>query len=84
MIETLAIANYRSLRELIVPLGRLNLITATPSSSRRISARPASSGKDSWTSLPGIGRSVDSWRPPPKLPGLGFFSLKTTLPIRGS
>lgn len=27
MIETLAVANYRSLRELIVPLGRLNLIT---------------------------------------------------------
>jgi predicted ATPase len=27
MLSTLAIANYRSLRELIIPLGRLNLIT---------------------------------------------------------
>ncbi len=27
MIETLAVASYRSLRELIVPLGQLNLIT---------------------------------------------------------
>ena len=27
MLRTLAIANYRSLRQLIVPLGRLNLIT---------------------------------------------------------
>ena len=26
MIHTLAIANYRSLRQLVVPLGRLNLI----------------------------------------------------------
>lgn len=26
MLRTLAIANYRSLRQLIVPLGRLNLI----------------------------------------------------------
>lgn len=27
MIETLAIANYRSLRELVLPLGRLNVVT---------------------------------------------------------
>jgi hypothetical protein len=27
MIQTLAIANYRSLRHLVVPLGRLNVIT---------------------------------------------------------
>ncbi|TDV06087.1 AAA ATPase-like protein [Paraburkholderia caballeronis] len=27
MLTTLAIANYRSLRELIVPLGRLNVVT---------------------------------------------------------
>jgi predicted ATPase len=34
MIETLAIANYRSLRELIVPLGRLNLITGPNASGK--------------------------------------------------
>jgi predicted ATPase len=34
MIETLAIANYRSLRELIVPLGQLNLITGPNASGK--------------------------------------------------
>src|SRR5687767_8045120 len=34
MIETLAVANYRSLRELIVPLGQLNLITGPNASGK--------------------------------------------------
>ncbi|HYG63631.1 MAG TPA: AAA family ATPase [Thermoanaerobaculia bacterium] len=34
MIETVAVANYRSLRELIVPLGRLNLITGPNASGK--------------------------------------------------
>lgn len=34
MIQTLAIANYRSLRKLIVPLGRLNVITGTNGSGK--------------------------------------------------
>ena len=34
MIETLAVANYRSLRELIAPLGRLNLITGPNASGK--------------------------------------------------
>lgn len=34
MIETLAVANYRSLRELIVPLGPLNLITGPNASGK--------------------------------------------------
>lgn len=34
MIETLAVANYRSLRELIVPLGRLNLLTGPNASGK--------------------------------------------------
>jgi predicted ATPase len=34
MLETLAVANYRSLRELIVPLGRLNLITGPNASGK--------------------------------------------------
>jgi len=27
MLQTLAIANYRSLHDLVVPMGRLNLVT---------------------------------------------------------
>lgn len=34
MLSTLAVANYRSLRELIVPLGRLNLITGPNASGK--------------------------------------------------
>jgi predicted ATPase len=34
MIQTLAIANYRSLRQLIVPLGRLNVITGANGSGK--------------------------------------------------
>ncbi len=34
MIETLAVASYRSLRELIVPLGQLNLITGPNASGK--------------------------------------------------
>jgi predicted ATPase len=34
MIETLAVANYRSLRELVVPLGQLNLITGPNASGK--------------------------------------------------
>jgi predicted ATPase len=34
MIHTLAIANYRSLRQLVVPLGRLNVITGADGSGK--------------------------------------------------
>ena len=34
MIHTLAIANYRSLRQLVVPLGRLNVITGANGSGK--------------------------------------------------
>jgi len=34
MIQTLAIANYRSLRQLVVPLGRLNVITGANGSGK--------------------------------------------------
>ena len=34
MLTTLAVANYRSLRELIVPLGRLNLVVGANGSGK--------------------------------------------------
>src|SRR5690349_3395287 len=34
MIQTLAIANYRSIRDLVVPLGRLNVITGANGSGK--------------------------------------------------
>ena len=51
MIETLAVANYRSLRELIVPLGRLNLLTG-PNAGAVIRGKAEQEGRPHRAALP--------------------------------
>jgi excinuclease UvrABC ATPase subunit len=53
MLTTLAVANYRSIRALVVPLGRLNLITGANGSGKSNLYRAWVSGN--WTRPRGIG-----------------------------
>src|SRR5215203_216485 len=61
MIETLAVASYRSLRELIAPLGQLNLITG-----------PNASGKSNlYRALCLLAETAHGGARRPRDPGLG-------------